>query len=144
MIVVPYRAEHLLALQLQPGQGHCLRFVTPQYAKDLESQFAFTAMEGDEVVAVGGIMEVWANRGLAWTFIDRRAGRHFVALHKAVKSILELVPYRRIEAETPCGFQQGHRWLTMLGFTLEAERMRAFRVDGGDSALYARVDYDRG
>ena len=139
MIVVPYKAEHLLALQMQPGQGYCLRFVTPEYAKALESAHAFTAMVGGQVVAVGGVAEIWENRGLAWSFIDRRAGAHFPALHKVVKEGLDAAPYRRIEAETPCNFEQGHRWLKMLGFELEAERMKAFRVDGGDSALYARV-----
>ena len=38
-----------------------------------------------------------------------------------------------------CEFEQGHRWAKMLGFTMEAERMRAYRPDGGDVALYARV-----
>lgn len=141
MNIVPYKAEHLLALKMQPGQAYCMPYVTPEYAAMLESQFAFTAMEGEQVVAVGGIVEVWENRGLAWTFIDRRAGAHFPALHKAVKQVLDLVPYRRIEAETACDFEQGHRWLRMLGFKLEAERMEAFRVDGGDAALYARVKH---
>ncbi len=142
MIVVPYKAEHLLALKMQPGQSYCMPFVTDEYAKALESAWAFTALENDEVVAVGGIAELWANRGLAWTFIDRRAGRHFVALHKVVKNLLDTVPFRRVEAETACNFEQGHRWLRMLGFKLEAECMEAFRVDGGDSALYARVKHD--
>lgn len=143
MIVVPYKAEHLMALKMQPGQSYCLPFVTPEYAKALESACAFTAMEGDQVVAVGGIAELWSNRGLAWTFIDRRAGKHFLALHNAVKKILDEAPFRRVEAETPCEFKAGHRWLRMLGFKMEAERMEAFRVDGGDAALYARVNHDR-
>lgn len=139
MILAPYKAEHLLAMRLQPGQEHCLPYVTEDYAKALEGEFAFTALVDGEPVAVGGVHEVWANRALAWTFIDGRAGKHFLGLHKLVKEILDLVPYRRVEAETSCDFPQGHRWLKMLGFELEAERMRAFRVDGGDSALYARV-----
>lgn len=144
MIVVPYKAEHLMALKMQPGQGYLMPYVTDEYAKALESQFAFTAMDEDnEVVAVGGIAELWSNRGLAWAFIDSRAGQHFLALHKAVARVLAFVPYRRIEAETPCEFRQGHRWLKMLGFELEAPRMKAFRVDGGDAALYARVNHDR-
>lgn len=142
MNILPYKAEHMEALRMQRGQMYCLPYVTPEYAKALESTYAFTAMEGDQVVAIGGITELWENRGLAWTFIDRRAGKHFVALHKAVSKFLEDCPLRRIEAETPCEFEQGHRWLKMLGFKLEAPRMEAFRVDGGDAALYARVKHD--
>jgi hypothetical protein len=141
MIVVPYKAEHLLALKVQPGQAYCLKYVTPEYAQQLESAHAFTALEGEQVLAVGGVMEIWENRGLAWTFIDRRDGGWFPALFKAIKRFLSEVPYRRIEAETACEFEQGHRMLRMLGFHLEAECMEAFRVDGGNSALYALVKH---
>jgi len=140
MKVIPFKAEHLAQLQIQPGQRDTLSYVTaPAYAKMLEGQFAFTAMVGDEVVAVGGVTELWDNRGLVWSFVDANAGKHFVALHKAVKEVLDFVPYKRLEADTPCEFEAGHRWLRMLGFTMEAPRMRAYRVDGGDSALYAKV-----
>jgi hypothetical protein len=139
MNVVPYKAEHLMALKLQAGQEYCLPYVTDEYARMLEGQFAFTAIDGDVVIAVGGVAELWENRALAWSFIDHRAGKYFTQLHKAVLRVLEVIPYRRIEAETSCDFEQGHRWLKMLGFELEAPRMKAFRVDGGDSALYARV-----
>lgn len=140
MIVLPFKAEHLLGMQLQRAQDGSKPFITEEYAKMLEGQFAFTAVTDDEeVVAVGGVTELWANRALAWTFIDSRAGKHFVALHKIVRDLLDIIPYRRVEAETSCDFEPGHRWLKMLGFQMEAERMRAFQVDGGDSSLYARV-----
>lgn len=139
MTVVPYKAEHLLEMVLQPGQEYALPYVTPEHAKALEGEFAFTALMDGRPIAVGGIRELWANRGLCWTFIDKGAGKHFTELHRIVKRMIEIAPYRRLEAETPCGFEQGHRWLKMLGFTLEAERMRAFQIDGGDSALYAKV-----
>lgn len=139
--VVPYRAEHLMNLRIQRGQKYCAHLVTEEYAKALESEFAFAVLNGEEVVGVGGVSEIWPGRALAWTYIDARAGKHFVELHRIVKRVLDLVPYRRIEAETPCDFPQGHRWLRMLGFELEAERMRAFRVDGGDASLYARVKW---
>lgn len=139
MTIVPYKAEHLLEMVLQPGQEYALPYITPEYAIALQNQYAFTALVEGRPIAVGGVTELWTNRGLCWTFIDRKAGSHFAELHRAVKRLLDIVPYRRLEAETPCGFAQGHRWLKMLGFTLEAERMRAFQVDGSDSSLYARV-----
>jgi hypothetical protein len=139
MKIIPYQAEHVLSLQLQAGQRDLWPYVTPEYARFLEGEYSFTAMVGDKVIAVGGVALLWENRGLAWTLIDRDAGAHFTELHKAAKRVLDLVPYRRIEADVACGFPQGHRWVRMLGFTLEAERMRAFRADGGDSALYSLV-----
>lgn len=139
MNIVPYKAEHLMALQLQEGQVHSASYVTEDYAQALEGQWAFTAMADGKPIAVAGIAPLWDNRGLAWTFIDKRAGSHFTELHKVVKKVLDDAPYRRIEADTPCDFKQGHRWLRMLGFKLEAERMEAYLVDGGDASLYARV-----
>lgn len=139
MIIVPYEAEHLMKLKLQPEQRFCLGHITAAHAKALEGKYSFTALVDGEPIAVGGITELWENRALCWTFIDGRAGEYFVQLHKIVRDLLDMVPYRRLEAETSCDFKQGHRWLRMLGFQLEAERMRAFRVDGGDSSLYARV-----
>jgi hypothetical protein len=139
MIVVPYQAEHLLALRLQPGQAQYATELTSEYARALESQHAFTAMSDGVPIGVGGVTELWSNRALLWSFIDARAGRNFIGVHRAVVEFLNMLPYRRIEAECDCEFGPGHRWLQKLGFVMEAPRMRAFRVDGGDSALYARV-----
>lgn len=139
MNVIPYRPEHLLKLQLQEGQAYGQSMLTPELAASLVGDLTFTAMADGEPIAVGGVTPLWENRALAWTFIGENAGPHFVALHRAVRRVLDLAPYRRIEADTPCEFEQGHRWLRMLGFNLEAERMAAHRPDGGDSALYAKV-----
>lgn len=139
MTIVPYKAEHLLEMVLQPEQEYALPYVTPAHALALEGEYAFTALVGGKPIAVGGVKELWKGRALCWTFIARDAGGHFTELHRAVKRLLEIVPYRRLEAEARCDFPQGHRWLKMLGFTMEAERMRAYQVDGEDYALYARV-----
>jgi RimJ/RimL family protein N-acetyltransferase len=126
-------------MQLQQGQAHYAPWCTDEYARSLENQFAFTALVGGRPVFVGGVVELWKNRGLVWSFIDRQAGQHFVAIHRAVLRFLDMLPYRRLEAECDVDFAQGHRWLKSLGFQMEAPRMRAFRVDGGDSSLYAKV-----
>lgn len=139
MIVVPYKAEHLMSMHIQTGQANYNPWITDEYARALESQYAFTALVDGKPILVGGLHEMWENRALLWSFIDKDAGPHFVALHRGVKNFLDMQPYRRIEAECDCGFKPGHRWLRMLGFKMEAKRMRKFRVDGGDSALYARV-----
>jgi RimJ/RimL family protein N-acetyltransferase len=140
MNIVPYKAEHLLAIKPQKGQENFFSsMITEEYARALEAQYAFTALVDGEPVFVGGLYEMWENRALVWSFISRDAGKHFTAIHRAVKNFLDMQPYRRLEAECDCGFEPGHRWLRMLGFKCEAERMKKFRVDGGDSALYARV-----
>lgn len=139
MIVVPFQAAHLRELQLQKAQAWGTSMLTEQHAAGLEETHAFTAMVGGQIVGVGGAYEIWEGRALLWSFIDGRAGPHFVAIHRATMRFLETLPYRRIEAEVDCDFLPGHRWIKMLGFELEAERLRKYRVDGGDSALYARI-----
>ncbi len=139
MTIVPYQADHLMELKLQTGQGHCLPFVTRSHAEALQDEYAFTALVDGHPIAVGGVKELFPGRALCWAFIGKDSGPHFPALHKAVKTVLDFVPYRRLEADVACEFEQGHRWAKMLGFTMEAERMVAHRIDGGDNSLYARV-----
>ena len=137
--VVPYEAEHALALDLQMHQQSTARFITLEYAKSLEGEFSYTVLLDGSPIAVGGVAKLWENRGFVWSMVDRRAGPHFMTITRVAKKALELAPYRRIEADTPCGFPQGHRWLRMLGFHVEAERMRAYMPDGADHTLYAKV-----
>ena len=141
MMVVPYRAEHLLGLQIQMGQKGVAPFITEEYAKSLEGGIAFSAMVDDECIAVGGVAKIWENRGIVWSILGEKAGPHLVSIHRLAKMVLKDVPFKRIEADTPCEFVQGHRWLRMLGFKMEAKCMKAFRPGGGDSALYAKVNH---
>jgi len=139
MKIVPYKAEHLLAITAQEAQAYLREFITPEYAKSLENTLSFTALAGDRVVGCGGLAEIWKDRALLWSFLDRSAKEHLFAITKITRNFIDTAPYRRIEAETDCEFKEGHRWLQMLGFKMEAERMKCVRVDGGDSALYAKV-----
>jgi len=137
--VVPYEAKHALALDLQMNQQSTTRFITLDYAKSLEGEFSYTVLLDGSPIAVGGVAKLWENRAFVWSMMDRCAGPYFTAIHRAAKKALERAPYRRIEADTPCDFPQGHRWLRMLGFHVEAERMQAYMPDGADHTLYAKV-----
>lgn len=139
MSLIPFRAEHLALIEVQDAQSHISPFMTYEYAQALEPTFAFTYMVGGVVLGVGGLIEMWPGRAAMWAYLDRRAGRHLVAIHRAALSLLELADFRRVEADVSVDFEAGHRWLKMLGFQLEAPLMRAHLPTGGDSALYARV-----
>ena len=139
MNIIPYEAKHLLGLRLQENQAYCTPPLDAEYAKALEGPYAFTALEGERVLIVAGVLPILEHRALAWALVDQEAGPHFTEITRAAKRLLEAVPYRRIEADTPVGFHSGHRWLKMLGFRMEAPRMVGYRVDGGDSSLYART-----
>ena len=60
-------------------------------------------------------------------------------VHRLAQRIIEDVPYRRLETEVDYGFKAGHAWMKRLGFSVEVERMRCARPDGGDATLYVKV-----
>ena len=138
MIMVPYKAEHMLTLQVQ--QAQCGTFpCTLEYAKSAEGPQTWTALEGDEVLGVGGVMAIWEGRGTVWSILGVGARAHFVELHRACRKILDDAPQKRLESDCLCSFPAGHRWLRMLGFRLEAACARSYYPDGSDASLYSRV-----
>lgn len=139
MSLVPFRAEHLALVQVQDAQTHVSPFMTYEHAQALEPTLAFTYIVDGVVLGVGGLVEIWPGRASMWAYLGKNAGRHFVAIHRAALALLEVADFRRVEADVDVDFAAGHRWLELLGFKLEAPRMRSFLPTGGDSALYARV-----
>lgn len=140
MSIVPFEPEHLERLTLQPSQAIMQpTLANPAYAKWLATSGpAYSLVDGDVVIASAGIIPQWENRALAWALISATAGKHFVVIHKAIRRFFVLHNYKRIETAVDCSFEQGHRWMKMLGFEREG-RMRAFMPDGRDCDLYARV-----
>ena len=140
MIVRPWLTGDTQQLQIQSAQKYMLGL--PEMSADLsrlaQKGLAFTAEQHGDVLAIAGVTPQWENRALAWALIGDCAGQHFPSIHKAVRRFLERAPYRRIEASVDVGFEQGHRWIKMLGFEIEGY-MRAYRPDGADMLLYARI-----
>lgn len=140
MILVPYRAEHIHMLEAQEAQKYIGKFMTDELAVALEATPALTGFVGERVIGCFGLQEKGLHMAVMWSIIDQSAGRHFLAIHRAMQAYLAMTPYRRIEIDVDCEFEQGHRWARMLGFTQECARRVAYRMDGGDSALYARLN----
>ena len=138
-VIVPYEPAHLLEIDLQEGQEYTRHNLNWRVAEQLVGPYSYTAMRDGKAVAVFGALKLWENRALIWSFLGKDAGPSLTVIHRLAKEALDALPFRRVEADTPCEFKQGHRWLRMLGFKLEAECMEAYLPHGGDSALYARV-----
>lgn len=138
--VIPFHPSHIQELREQEATRHLAAYLSPEMEQHLTNQkWAFTAKIRGRVVMCGGIVEAWRGRGVAWSIIDQRCHFDFVPIHRAVKNFLAICPLRRIEAEVSIGFRNGHRWMRMLGFKKEAERMRAYLPTGEDATLYALV-----
>lgn len=139
MKVIPFSADHFWAIDIQPAQAYVRDYVAHEDLKALEAQNSFTCAKGDKVLACFGWVPLYPTRASLWALISGTSGPHFVGMTRIAKQLTEELDFKRLEMEVDCEFEQGHRWARMLGFKLEAERLRGFRIDGGDSAVYARV-----
>jgi RimJ/RimL family protein N-acetyltransferase len=140
MIVRPWTIGDTERIQLQPAQEYLGRIVDicADFTELANQGLAWTIEHDDDVIAFVGFEPQWQNRATAFALLSESAGAHLPAIHKFALRLLESVPYRRIEATVDVGFKQGHRWVKMLGFEIEGY-MRAYRPDGADMLLYARV-----
>lgn len=144
MRIRPFASDDLATLEgpdgpgLQAAQAYLGPGLTPAMGEALRAQGpAFTVLgdDGRPVCSIG-LVECWEDRALAWAVLGATAGRHLAGITRAVRRFLLVAPWRRIEAAVECSFTAGHRWARLLGFELEAERMRAWS-NGRDFALYA-------
>ena len=141
MKIVKLQSDHLYKIDLQQAQSYLRKHISQELAKGLEHEYAsFTAMDGDKVIACAGIIKIWEGRGLVWSYLSDDAGKYLVHIHKATKRMLDVIEFDRLEAMVDEGFNEGHRWVKMLGFKLETpEPMRKYTPDGRSSYLYSRV-----
>lgn len=139
MQITPFQAEDFHLLVPQPAQAWVRDVVTSAELRDAQGPNSCTAWVDGEPMWCFGWFEVCPTRAVVWTFMSANAGPHFTAIHREAKARIEALPHRRVETTVDWDFDAGHRWVRMLGFDLEHPRLRAYRADGGDSALYARV-----
>lgn len=139
MEVVPFKAQHFWSLPVQPAQEYVMDYVAPGEIAGLEKQASFSCVDGGDVFMCYGWVPVYATRAMLWAYISKDAGPKFASLHRIALDLINRLQFRRLEMEVDHGFEQGHRWAKMLGFTCEAPLLKGFRLDGGDSSLYARV-----
>ena len=140
MIVRPWTMGDTVKIATQPAQQYLHRIVDVRadFTELANQGLAWTAEHNSKILAIAGVEPQWENRAIAFALIAESAGQFFPAIHKAVRDFLVRAPYRRIEATVDVGFEQGHRWIKMLGFEIEGY-MKAYRPDGADMLLYARV-----
>jgi hypothetical protein len=138
MRIVPLKRCHLDSIDMQDAQDYVARWVTPEIKAMLENTCAFAAVDGTKVLACSGLLEMWEGRALAWAMLAKDLGNQFVGVHRAVKTFLDNSHYNRIEATVDVGFDEGVRWIEMLGFNLETPEMKAYLPNGRAAAMYVR------
>lgn len=142
MTVVDFEPDHLRRLALQPAQVWMRETIdAPGYAQMLLADGqSHAVVQGDQVVAVCGVVPCWTGRACLLALLSAAAGGCMLRLHRAVSERIDLLPYRRLEATVDGDFEAGHNWLRLLGFRLETPHgMPGFLPDGRTGYLYARV-----
>lgn len=137
------KAEHIAELFKEEAAKKFAAHITPWHAKGLEeSNLCYTAFMDDKIVACGGAVEYWKNRGEAWIIFGKTFTGNFILLQRAAREFIHRCPLKRLEASVVLGFDKGHRWIKSLGFKLETPLAKSYTQDGEDCALYSRVRGD--
>ncbi len=139
MTIIPFAREHIRHMVVQQKQQGLEHLLTDAVLDSLESGEAYTAMDGDEVLVVAGVVEMAPGRAIAWAYLSAYIGNRLIAVTRLIRAFLKASRFRRIEMDVDCSFPQAHRWAKMLGFDLECERRKSYTPDGRDCALYAMV-----
>lgn len=140
MRIVPLKRWHLDNIEMQDAQDYVARWLTPEIKNVMENTCAFAAMDGERVLGCAGVIEMWEGRGAVWSMLGKDLGKQFIGVHRAVKSFLDNSRFRRLEATVDVGHEEGERWIKMLGFTLETPDMPLYLPNGGNAAMYVRLN----
>lgn len=136
--VIPARPFMAERMELQQAQVLAGQMMTPAAIESaIRGGTALAAVDGDRIICMAGIYEVWEGRAIAWGLLCPSIGASMTTLHRITKRGLDVSLHRRVEADVLDDHVEGHRWMRLLGFTKEGVR-RAY-WQGRDYALYARV-----
>jgi len=141
MIIRAFKKEDLGGFDAQPHQQADLRRLSDEDIDVVAQAETFTLWHPEHgAVAVIGFIPIWpGHRAWAWSFLSTRAGKCMAAITRAAEDLMLATEYRFIEATVADGFEQGHRWLKLLGFHAIAPHITGWLPDGRDGAHYMRV-----
>ena len=141
MLVRAFQADDLSRIALQPAQTWLRSTIdSPSYVRRVLASDSYTALDARGVLSIGALFTVWPGRVELCALLSELVGpSEMLSLHRSVRRFLANAR-GRIEATVDGEFEDGHRWMRMLGFTLETPSgMRGYLPNGGTSYLYARV-----
>lgn len=103
---------------------------------------AYTLLDDDKVLAVGGAHVMWFGAGEAWVLVSPECLRKPASFARYAKklfdSILQDTELRRVQASIHVDDDRAYRFAEWLGFENEGV-MRKYGVEGDDYYRMARV-----
>ena len=133
--IEPFQAWHANCIDKQDCQDDI-----DVAAAQLAAYESWTCRMDGNIVAVGGVVPIWKGRSMMWSQISKNINPHgMVKLTRIVKRQIKLST-DRLEAFVVDGHDQGHRWIKLLGFTLDTPKPLIGILPNGESAyLYSRA-----
>lgn len=120
-ILIPFRAEHLLAIASRNPFDD--RLIDSAYQKETKGP-AFTAIYEEKVLACAGMTIEWPGVGHAWTVFGHDFTRHALWITRTVKAALRDVirgcNLHRVEAQVLETQHRERKWLELFGFEIES------------------------
>lgn len=114
-------------------------FMTPEFNHVLAKGMALSMWAGTTCIAAGGVAPIYKHRAIAWAFLGADSGPYMHQITRKSRELFELYPTERIEMLVNYEFEAGHRWAKVLGFEVEAARMRKSGIYGDDETMYVRI-----
>ena len=137
LFAVPATLDLIMAIKPQPMQAHDI--LDPDViAYVLPHADAEVVMVGQQPIACRLGVTPWSGRQQLNMLLSKEAGPHLLWIVRRFRQWLDQHGARRVEATTRSGWDQGARFLRMLGFEY-ACTMPFYAPDGSDHDLYERI-----
>lgn len=135
--IEPFQAEHIGCIDAQESQHGLLH---DDHAAAVAQHDAWTVRLDGKIVACCGVVPIWNGRSMMWSQISTSIkSKGMVLLTKAVLRYLNLIQ-DRMEALVVENHEAGHRWIKLLGFTLDTPLpLKKILPNGENAYLYSRV-----
>jgi len=106
---------------------------------------SFTCLFEGEIVAIGGVADLWQGVGEAWLMMTEQAKKHgiygLIAFNTIERKMNELIvkhKHWRTEANVRADFPEAIKFIEAVGFEREGVR-RKYTPDKCDMILYSRI-----
>lgn len=121
MRIVPFKPEHLFAIQPQAAQSIEVGWMTPDIAEAAATHTSVSAFDDDgEIIGCAGMAPI-EEEIVAWAVFSERVAEHGIAVTRACRRMVSLFSGQRVISHARPDHPKAARFLKALGFRFERE-----------------------